>query len=281
MAGLRDGAIDAGRNADLVGPALAALPALVGELLRRRSQRIRDRGPDVDLAVAVEIDGVLVELRRQELRQPHRAAPGAAQLLARHAVLQHLQRGQELAAEHVLAPPGVGLRRQHADGVVRQLVAAVSGLAAPDRQQHRGLHAELPLDRIERRAVRVEEFLALGGEPRDRALAHIIGRRLHELRLLRRLVGPPRQREIGQRQIGFEPARRRIECRTRDAELLRLRPQRLQELLERRVGARRRAEQSGGHDQDRTNPRAKGIMCDQSRGCIPDHYHATGTGTMR
>ena len=98
------------------------------------------------LAVAVEIDRVLVELRRQELGQPHRAAPGAAHLLARHAVLQHLQRGQELAAEHVLAPAGIGLRRQHADRVVRQLVAAVGGLAAPDRQDDRGRHAELPLD---------------------------------------------------------------------------------------------------------------------------------------
>ena len=174
------------RHAHLVGPALAALPALAGKLLGRRGQRIRHRGPDVDLAVAVEIDGVLVELRRQELGQPHGAAPGAAQLLARHAVLQHLQRGEEFAAEHVLAPADIGLRRQHADGVVRQLVAAVVGLAAPDRQHDRGLHAELPLDRIERGAVRLEELLALRGEPRDRILSHIIGRRLHELRLLRR-----------------------------------------------------------------------------------------------
>ena len=56
-----DGAIDILRRAHLVGPALAALPALAGELLGRRGERIRHRMPDVGAAVAVEIDGVFVD----------------------------------------------------------------------------------------------------------------------------------------------------------------------------------------------------------------------------
>ena len=89
-------------------------------------------------------------------------------LLARDAVLQHLQRGEELAAEHVLAPPGIGLRRQHADA---RRAAACSRRKSVSRPQiastHRGLHAELPLDRVERRAVLLEQRLALRREPRE------------------------------------------------------------------------------------------------------------------
>ena len=69
----------------------------------------------------------------------------------------------------------------------------------------------------------------------------IIRRRLHEFRLARRrLFRPARQHQIGQRQVRLEPARRHIECRARDAERLRLRPQRLQPGLECRVGANAR-----------------------------------------
>src|SRR5690606_22333851 len=59
-AGLRLAAIDIVRNAHLMCPAAAALPTLVGELLAGRRERIRNRIPDVALAVPVEIDRVLV-----------------------------------------------------------------------------------------------------------------------------------------------------------------------------------------------------------------------------
>ena len=78
------GAIGIGRRAHLVGPAYARLPALVDELLCGGGERVRYRIPDVDPAVAVEIDAVLVEFRRQELREPGGAGPGRAQILARH-----------------------------------------------------------------------------------------------------------------------------------------------------------------------------------------------------
>src|SRR3954447_7647182 len=54
------GAIALGGCLPLVTPARAALPPFVDELLRGGGQRIRHRMPDVDAAVAVEIDAVLV-----------------------------------------------------------------------------------------------------------------------------------------------------------------------------------------------------------------------------
>ena len=100
-----------------------------------------------------------------------------------------------------------------------------------------GIDAELPLDGVERRAILVVELAALRGEPRDRGFFQIIRRRLDEFRLARRRpFRPAGQNQIGQRQIGLKPARRLVERRARYAERLRLRPQRLQEGLERGVG---------------------------------------------
>src|SRR5437879_1030389 len=129
------GAIDIGGRLHLIGPAHTGLPALVDELLRGRGQRIRHRMPDVDPAVAVEIDAVLVILRRQELRVPGGAGPGRAKIIARHrALTENLQRENELTPVLVLAAADIGLRRYHAQRVVRQPVAAIVRLAAPDRE---------------------------------------------------------------------------------------------------------------------------------------------------
>ncbi len=157
------------------------------------------------LAVAVEIDRVFVELRGQELRQPHGAAPGRAQVGARHAVLQHLQRGEEFVAEEILALAGVGLRRQHADGVEPVMFAAVVGLARPDRQHDVARHAELFFDARERALVLRGELLALRGQALEGRLAQILPGRLHEFGLLRRLLGAAGDGEIGQRESGSRP----------------------------------------------------------------------------
>ena len=112
-------------------PSARRAPAFAGKLLGRRRKRIRHRAPDVDAAVAVEVDGVFVELRRQELREAHRPAPGRAHVGARHAVLQHLQRMQEFVAEEILALADISLRRQHADGVLAAKLARRSRFRAP------------------------------------------------------------------------------------------------------------------------------------------------------
>jgi hypothetical protein len=174
--------------------------------------------------------------------EPHGAAPGAAHVGELDlAVLQHLERVQELLAEHLLAAAVIALRGEHGDGVLRQPVAAERGLAAPDREQHVARHAELVLDRRERTGVLGGELLGLRRQVRDAGLADVGGRRLHELRLpARRRAFAPGQLEIGQRQIRLKPARRRLERAARNPERLRLRPELLQPFLKAGIGRHRR-----------------------------------------
>ena len=58
-------------------------------------------------------------------------------------LVEDFQRQQKFLAEFVLALAEIGLRRQHADGVVGVGGAAVIGLAAEDREHDRRRHAEL------------------------------------------------------------------------------------------------------------------------------------------
>ena len=154
------------------------------------------------------------------------------------AFLQHLQREQKLLAELLLAPPEIGLRRERADRAVRHLRGAVTGLARPDRQHDRaGTPKRCSISR-QRRAMLLGELAPLRGERVERALLQVLRRRLHELRLRGLPVRPARDHEIGQRQIRLEAARRRIEGRARDAELLRVGPEACEEALERRIGRR-------------------------------------------
>src|SRR5947209_8008075 len=86
-----------------VESAHAALPALVDELLGCGGERIRHRMPDVDAAVAIEIDTVLVVFRRQELGQPGGAGPGRAHVFSRDVALaKDLQRQDEFVAVLIL-----------------------------------------------------------------------------------------------------------------------------------------------------------------------------------
>ena len=253
------GAIDVGRRAHLIGPAHARLPALVDELLRGGRQRIRHRMPDVDAAVAVEIDAVLVEFGRQELRVAGRAGPGRAKILARHVALaEDLQREDELAAILILAAADIGLRRQHAQRVVRQRVAAVVGLAAPDRQHDvAGTPKRFSIAVSAARCFCIS-FCPSAASRAMLASLHIIRRHLHEFGLRRRAGrGPARQDQIGQFVVGLEPARFGVERRARDAGGLRLRPQRGDELREGGVG---------GANAGRNAARASPQCHDQNRG---------------
>ncbi len=100
----------------------------------------------------------------------HRAGPGAAHGRERNvAFLQHLEREQEFLPELFLAAAEIGLRRQHADRVVRKLGVAVTGLASPDRQHHRARDAEVLLDRRKRRAVLGRKLATLRGKARERS----------------------------------------------------------------------------------------------------------------
>ena len=163
-----------------------------------------------------------------------------------------LQRIEQFLAEPILAAAVIALRRKHADGVVRQLVAAKRGLAAPDRQDHVRRHAEFLLDGGEHGTVLGGEFLAALGKPRDGPFADVVGRGLDEFGLpARRLALAARQVEIGQLQIGLDPLHRGIEGLARDAHGLRLRPQALDPSRKGRIGrgASRRGREPGRSDQ--------------------------------
>ena len=214
------------------------MPSLVDELLRGGGERVRHRVPDVAAAIAVEIDSVLVEFRRQELRKTGGAGPGRAHVLARHlAVAKEFQRQDEFGAVLILAPADIGLRRQHAQPVVGQRVAAVICFAAPDREHDRRRHAEARFDRGKCCAMLLHQPLPLGRQPRDAGFFQIVRRHLHELGLRRRTGGRASgQHQIGQLEIGLEAACLRIERRARDSGRLRLRPQRSNELREAGIG---------------------------------------------
>ena len=206
------------------------------------------------MAVAVEIDGVFDVVRRHELGEPHGAGPGAGHVGELDlSLVQDFQRLQELVEELFLALAEIGLRRQHADGVALVAGLAVIGFAAEDGEHHGWRHAELLFDCRERVVILIEQFSAFRCEAVKRRLFQIVRRRQHEFRLpTRRPFRPARQIKVGQRQIGFEPARRQIEGGARDAERLRLRPQRLQPGLEGRVGESGVGEHQAA-EQDRGN----------------------------
>ena len=203
-------AVAALRHVDLVAPAQAAHPALVGQLPRGRAERIGHAVEDIGLAVAVAVLEVLEVFRRHELRQPDGAGPGRAHLGARHAGLQHLQRGEELEPELVLAAPGEGLRRQHADGVVRQLMRAVGGLAAPDGDHDVAVDAGVLLDVEDVLLVLLEELAPLHGERAQVLRVEILERRFGELGLAGAVVAlAAGDDEIGQRVVGRQTRGRR------------------------------------------------------------------------
>jgi len=143
---------------------------------------------------------------------------------------------QEFVAEEILAFADIGLRRQHADGILARGLAAVIGLARPDRQHDIAGHAELALDARERRLVLRGKLGALRGEAREIAFAQILSWRLHELGLLRLLFRAAGNGEIGQREVGLKAADGGVEGGARDAELLRVGPGGLEEGLEGGVG---------------------------------------------
>ena len=139
---------------------------------------------------------------------------------------------------------------------MRQLVAPEIGLATPDREHDWTRHPKLLFDPGERVAMRGRERASMFGKPRQRFLVEIIRRRLHELGLSgRRLVGPARNDEIGQRQIGLEPARCLVKDLARNAELLRLRPQCAQPSLESWIGRLRGGRQHKKGQQWKHEPR--------------------------
>src|SRR5439155_10997659 len=146
-------------------------------------------------------------------------------------------------------PPDVStLRGENGHGVLRQSISAERGLAAPNRKQDVSGDAKLLLDAGECARVLGGELFRLCGKVSDRGLLDVVGRRLHELGLpARRRAFPAGKIKIGQREIGLERARRRVERRPRNTERFRLGPELLQPLLKTWIGCPRACERGDPH----------------------------------
>src|SRR5262249_61584736 len=108
------------------------VPALAVQRVAGRGECIQDRVPYVALAIAVEINGVIVEISGQELRIAHGAGPRASHFGARcMTLLQDLQGYNELLPELDGTQAHEGLCGNGGKRVERRVHAAATSLPAP------------------------------------------------------------------------------------------------------------------------------------------------------
>ena len=154
-------------------PRLAALPAQIVQIFPGRADHVGRALDQVAPSVAVIIHRVAIIFRRHHLGLPELARPGADHLLRPQvAALDHAQRVEQMAAEHVAAPAVIGQRRQRLERLVLALAGAEIALQPPERGDDRGRHAVILLLAGEDRL----EFLDLGharGQPG--AGQHLVG----------------------------------------------------------------------------------------------------------
>ena len=202
--------IEPRRQLHLVPPGLAATPARLLQIVRRRPQRIRNAADQVAPPVTVDIHRDPLVRRRHELRMPERARPrpgdaGIAQVAAR----QQLQRGDELTLEERLPPPEARQRRQRREQRPLAEAAPVVALHAPYRHHRRGVHAVVRLHALQRRGVFAQHGQAVvHALPVDQR-GEVVPDRRGELRLL------VEQRQ--HRHVRREPRRQAVEGGTVDA----------------------------------------------------------------
>ena len=203
----------------------AGFPAPVLQEIRDRREHVRHASPDVLAAVAVEIDRKRDEVRRHELRLAHRAGPRADHLVARDvALLQNLQRGDQLVAEVIGAIADRDQRGERADHVEAAVVGAERGLDAPQRQDDPAVDAILLLDRIERR-LPLARLARCALDARRRRDAREIGGDRHAVFGLA-------HRQRGDARVGRQARKGQIEGLARDAARRRVRPERCEQRRE-------------------------------------------------
>ena len=132
------------RDAHLLQPRLAALPAEMHEIFAGRADDVRHALDEVALAVAVVVDGMRHVFGGHDLGLAELARPGADHLLgAQIAALDQAQRVEQVAAEHVGAAAVIGERGQRLDRLVLALAGAEIALQAPEGRDDGGRNAEL------------------------------------------------------------------------------------------------------------------------------------------
>src|SRR6185436_12296308 len=116
----RERLLAARRESYLAPPRLIGAPARLLQVMRDGRDDVGADLPEIDVTVAVVIDGDLEHVRRCELRNAERAGPRAFHLAGRRPTLvDDLERGQELRAKLRGAP---SVERQRRDDVEQRLV---------------------------------------------------------------------------------------------------------------------------------------------------------------
>jgi hypothetical protein len=196
---------------------MARLPFRYPEIARRRAERVGDVVPDVAFTVAVLVDRVVVIGCGNELRVAHGAGPRSVHALEGDvAVLEDLQRGDDLRFGELGLGPGAVERAERADDVLVAGLRAVVRLHTPDGDEDVTVDAVFGFELIEQCLVLDQLLLArLDALVRDHAV-DIFADRLHVFWLV--------IRHLDHFGIGRETLKRAVERLARDAGSLGLRP---------------------------------------------------------
>ena len=120
----------------------------------RRSEDVRQVGPDVAAPVAVEIDRVAGEGRGHELKLAHGAGPRALHVCRSDmALVEDAQGIDQLGAEERAAPFVVGQRRQRPDHGIAPGVPAEVALQPPEGDQVARLDVIFAPDSLQKRPM--------------------------------------------------------------------------------------------------------------------------------
>ncbi len=180
----RQGIVEACRQADFETPGLSGDPAGGFQVVGGGGQGVAGRAPDVTLAVAVEVHGILVVGGRDELGLAHGAGPGADHEGGRNvAVLENLQGGEQLGVGEFRAASFIGEGRQGADHVLVAHVRTVVALHAPDRHHRIRIHRIARVDFAEDARMLRQARLALANAQRIEGAFQVLPYRSGEFRL--------------------------------------------------------------------------------------------------
>ena len=135
------------RYPHLVAPGRSGGPTSPSEKLGCRPEGVGHRGDQIAASIAVAIDGLGEERRRQELGLAERAGPGADQPIERDvAALDDSERGDQLLAEEATPTAVAGAGQQRPDQGTTAHDPAIVGFDAPDRHDHVPVDAGPGLD---------------------------------------------------------------------------------------------------------------------------------------
>ena len=179
---------------------LAGGPAVLFEIVRRRSENIRHGVDDVAMPVAVEIHSIFLNAVGMNWVGPKAPAQDPTETVRPHiAALEYLQCRQEFLAEITLPAPNACERRGRTEYRAFADERAVVGFNAPDGREDVAIDTEGPLNGVKRAAIFFKQRAALlDAVVRDEDV-QIVPEGFGELRLVIEQIHDP---QIGRQRSG-------------------------------------------------------------------------------